>query len=288
VARDAALQWKRPYLNLPFFLARAAIYFGSWNTVAHFLNRWSLQQDSTVDPRIARRMQKLSAGGLLVYGITITFASFDWVMSIEPHWYSTIFGVLMLGAQALAGLAFAIVALEWLSRRPPLDTVVTPAHFHDLGNLLLAFVMLWAYFAFSQYLIIWSGNLPEEIEWYVHRAGGWQTVAIALIVCHFALPFLLLLSRTFKRDGRYLAALAAWVLLLRWIDMIWLVAPGYHPGRITIHLLDVLLLLALGALWLGCFVHQLQRRPLLPVHDPEFIEAVGANALGPQARRSET
>ena len=139
VAQDAVLQWKQPYLNVPFFLVRAAVYFGAWNAIVFLLNKWSLQQDDTGDPLMAQRMQKLAAAGLLAYGLTITFASFDWVMSIEPHWFSTIFGVLMMGGQGLAAMAFAIIALAWLSRRPPLSELVTPNHFHDLGNLMLAF-----------------------------------------------------------------------------------------------------------------------------------------------------
>jgi hypothetical protein len=141
-------------------------------------------------------MQMLSGGGLLAYGLTITFASFDWLMSLEPHWFSTIYGVLILGGQGLSALAFLIIVLVWLSRRPPLDRIVAASHFHDLGNLMLAFVMLWAYFSFSQYLIIWSGNLPAEIGWYLHRLQtGWRAVGLALILFHFAAPFVVLLSR---------------------------------------------------------------------------------------------
>ena len=147
-------------------------------------------------------MQTLSAIGLLGYGLTITFASFDWLMSLEPHWFSTIYGVLILGGQGLSALALLIAVIVWLSRRPPLDRIVVPSHLHDLGNLLLAFVMLWAYFSFSQFLIIWSGNLPQEITWYMHRTQtSWRYVGTALIAFHFAVPFLLLLSRTVKRHG---------------------------------------------------------------------------------------
>src|SRR6185503_1247821 len=200
VAGDAILQHKQPYLNTPFFLVRAAIYFLVWNGLSYFLNAWSLEQDRTADPRLARRMQLLSAAGLVGYGLTITFASFDWLMSLEPHWFSTIYGVLILGGQGLSSLAFLIIVLVWLSRRPPLDRIVVPAHFHDLGNLMLAFVMLWAYFSFSQFLIIWSGNLPAEIAWYMHRLHtGWRFVGMSLIVFHFAVPFVLLLSRAVKR-----------------------------------------------------------------------------------------
>jgi hypothetical protein len=276
VARDEALRHKQLYLNTPFFLARAALYFLVWNALSYFLNAWSLEQDRNPDPRIARRMQKLSAGGLLGYGLTITFASFDWLMSLEPHWFSTIYGVLIMGGQGLSALAFLIVALVWLSRRPPLDRIVAPAHFHDLGNLMLAFVMLWAYFSFSQYLIIWSGNLPVEIAWYMHRLKtGWRFVGISLIVFHFAVPFVLLLSRAVKRDPQMLVRVAVAVILVRLVDLFWLIAPEFHPSGVSVSWLDVVLPLTLGSIWLGCFVRQLRGRAILPLHDPEFDEALG-------------
>src|SRR3954467_11543785 len=216
VAHDEVLQHKHLYLNTPFFLVRAAIYFAVWNALAYFLNSWSLRQDATADEKLARRMQMLSGGGLLAYGFTITFASFDWLMSLEPRWFSTIYGVLIMGGQGLSALAFLIVVLVWLSRRAPLDRIVVPAHFHDLGNLMLAFVMLWAYFSFSQYLIIWSGNLPSEIAWYMHRLEtGWRAVGITLIGGHFAAPFVVLLSRQVKRHPNLLVKVAVLVLLMR-------------------------------------------------------------------------
>jgi hypothetical protein len=276
VAADEILQAKQLYLNVPFFLARAAFYFAAWNGVAYVLNKWGLEQDRTGDPRIAKRMQRLSAGGLLIYGLTITFASFDWMMSIDPHWYSTIYGVLIMGGQGLSAMAFLIIVLEWLSRRPPLDAIIVYGHFHDLGNLLLAFVMLWAYFSFSQYLIIWSGNLPHEIGWYVHRLGtGWIVLGGALILFHFAIPFVLLLSRTMKRQGRMLVRVAMWLLFVRLLDLFWLIAPDFHEEGIAVSWMDAALPLSLGAIWTGCFIYQLRGRPILPVHDPEFDEALG-------------
>jgi hypothetical protein len=221
-------------------------------------------------------MQMISGGGLLAYGFTITFASFDWMMSLEPHWFSTIYGVLIMGGQGLSALAFLIAVLVWLSRRAPLDRIVVPAHFHDLGNLMLAFVMLWAYFSFSQYLIIWSGNLPAEIAWYMHRLQtGWRFVGITLILAHFVAPFVVLLSRRVKRQPDLLLKVAAGVLLARLIDLFWLIAPEFHQNGIAISWLDIVLPLALGAIWLGCFVWQLRGRAILPVHDPEFDEALG-------------
>jgi hypothetical protein len=276
VAHDEALQHKQLYLNVPFFLVRAAIYFLTWNALAFFLNRWSLEQDRTGDPRIARRMQMLSGGGLVAYGLTITFASFDWLMSLEPHWYSTIYGVLILGGQGLSSLAFLIIVLVWLSRRPPLDAIVVPAHFHDLGNLMLAFVMLWAYFSFSQYLIIWAGNLPAEIAWYLHRMQtGWRPIAVVLMLFHFALPFVVLLSRTVKRQGRLLVRVAIAVLVVRLVDLWWLIGPEFHTDGIAVSWMDAWIPLSMGAIWCAAFIYQLRGRAILPVHDPEFDETLG-------------
>jgi hypothetical protein len=276
MAHDEVLQHKHLYLNTPFFIGRAAIYFAVWNALAYFLNAWSLEQDETGDPAIARRMQVLSAGGLVAYGLTITFASFDWLMSLDPHWYSTMYGVLIMGGQGLSAMAFLIATLVWLARRPPLDRVVVGAHFHDLGNLLLAFVMLWAYFAFSQYLIIWAGNLPAEISWYLNRTQtGWRFIGLALIVFHFVLPFCLLLSRTVKREPQMLFPLVIAILVIRLIDLFWLIAPRFHVGGVSVSWLDIVLPAAVFLLWLACFIWQLRGRAILPVHDPEFDEALG-------------
>ena len=276
VARDEVLQAKQLYLNIPFFLIRAAVYFIAWNAVSFFLNAWSLEQDRTDDPQIARRMQRLSAGGLVAYGLTITFASFDWLMSLEPHWFSTIYGVLIIGGQGLTGLAFLIIVLVWLGRRPPLDRIIVPAHFHDLGNLLLAFVMLWAYFSFSQYLITWAGNLPEEIAWYLHRQHtSWRIVGAGLVLFHFAVPFALLLSRTVKREPQMIVRVAIGIMIVRLVDLFWLIAPEFHREGVWISWLDILLPTSLFAIWLGCFVWQLRGRAILPLHDPEFDEALG-------------
>jgi hypothetical protein len=277
VAHDEALQHKQLYLNTPFFIVRAVIYFAVWNALAYFLNAWSLEQDRNPDPRIARKMQLISAAGLLAYGLTITFASFDWLMSLDPHWFSTMFGVLILGGQGLTAMAFLIGSLVWLSRRPPLDRIVAAAHLHDLGNLMLAFVMLWAYFSFSQYLIIWAGNLPLEISWYQHRLHtGWRTVGVTLILFHFAVPFVVLLSRTVKRAPDLLVKVAIGILVLRLVDLFWLIAPEFHENGLVVHWLDVVLPLSMGALWLAAFVWQLRGRAILPVHDPQFDEALGA------------
>ena len=276
VAASETLRHKQPYLNVPFFVVRAVIYFLVWNGISYFLNALSLEQDRTGDPAIARRMQRLSAGGLVAYGLTITFASFDWLMSITPDWYSTIFGVLILGGQGLSAMAFLIAAIFWLSRRPPLDAIIKPDHFHDAGNLMLMFVMLWAYFSFSQYLLIWAGNLPQEISWYQHRLQtGWRAVGILLIVFHFAVPFVILLLRRVKREATDLVRLAVGILVMRLVDLFWLIAPDFHRGGISVSWLDILLPASLAAIWLAAVVWQLRGRAILPVHDPEFDETLG-------------
>ncbi len=276
LAADEALRHKAAYLNVPFFLVRAAIIFAVWNALTYFLNRWSLEQDRTADPRIARKMQLTSAGGLVLYAITITVASFDWVMSITPDWFSTIYGMLFMAGQGLTALAFSIVVLNWLRQRPPLDGIVGASHFHDLSNLMLAFVMLWAYFSFSQYLIIWAGNLPTEISWYLDRLHtGWRFLGLGLIVLHFAVPFVLLLSRAVKRQAHVVVRVAAWLLVVRLVDLHWLIAPDFHPTGLHLSWLDVVLPASLFLLWTGCFVWQLRGRAILPVHDPQFDETLG-------------
>ena len=276
VATDPILQWKQPYLNVPFFLIRAAIYFAAWNVIAYLLNRWSVEQDETGDPAIPRKMQVLSAGGLLAYGLTITFAAFDWLMSLEPHWFSTMYGVLVMGGQALSSMAFAIFVLAWLVRRAPFDELITANHFHDLGNLMMGFTMLWTYFGFSQYLIIWAANIPEETEWYLHRTGyGWQYMALILVVFHFAVPFMVLLHRAIKRNAAMVSKVAALILVMRFVDLYWLTAPAFaHGGQPHVHWLDVVLPISLAAIWLAYFVYQLRGRALLPLYDPEFREAL--------------
>ncbi|MDZ7289036.1 MAG: hypothetical protein ONB44_01505 [candidate division KSB1 bacterium] len=275
VAGDEILQQKSLYLNVPFFGMRTIGYFAIWSVFAYLLNKWSSEQDRTANPALTNRLRNLSGPGLVFFVLTMTFAAFDWVMSLEPHWFSTIFGVVFVIGQGLVTLAFAIIAVRLLSRHEPIAGVITTKHFHDLGNLTLAFVMLWAYVAFSQFLIIWSANLPEEITWYVHRLhGGWGVMAIALVVFHFAVPFLLLLSRKTKQRVELLARLAAAMIIMRLVDLFWIVAPNFHPEKFSIHWMDVLAPLAIGGLWLAVFVWQLQRRALLPLHDPRLKEAL--------------
>ena len=269
VSRHPVVQFKTPYLNLPFFAVRAVIYFGVWIALAFFLNRWSLAQDRTADALYTKRMRLLSGPGMVALIFTVTFASIDWYMSLEPEWFSTIYGFIFVASWSLSALAFVIAVMATLTKEEPMKHVVAPLHFHDLGKLLLALVMLWAYFAFSQYLIIWSGNLPEEIGYYLERIhGAWGAVIIAIALLHFAAPFLFLLSRDLKRDPRKLVLVAVLILVMRMIDLLWMLVPAFKEHHWI--WLDAIALLGFGGLWLGLFAWQLGKRSLIPINDPQF------------------
>ena len=276
-ADDHLIHLKVAYLNVPFFLVRTVLFFVIWGALAFLLNKWSAQQD--VDPAVGpgpldRRFRLLSAPGLVLWVLTVTFMSVDWVMSVDPHWFSTIFGVLMIGNMGLSTLAFTIIVLASLVRFPPMSQVANPDSFHDLGKLMLAFLMLWAYFAVSQLLIIWSANLPEEIPFYLERlTGPWASVSIALLVVQFVLPFLFLLSRDLKRNPAAVRRVAILILVMRVVDTIWTVGPVFRHGS-TIHWLDFAMVLAIGCLWLPLFWRSLAGRSLVPARDPYFKEAM--------------
>jgi hypothetical protein len=283
-AADPVLQSKAVYLNVPFFVARAVLYFVVWTALAYLLSRWSLRQEQDVPPARAERLQGLSGVGLVVLGLTTTFAAWDWGMSLAPHWFSTMYGVLYIVGWTLSALAFTIVVMALLSREPPFDAALAPITFQDLGKLLLTFTMLWAYVNFSQFLIIWSGNLSSETPFYVRRFhGGWGAIAVVLLLFHFAFPFVLLLSRTLKRSGRALASVALLMLAMRLVDHFWLVGPDLI-GRealavpLRVHWMDVAAVLGLGGLWLFLFAWQARRRPVLPMAEPALRERLAAPA----------
>jgi hypothetical protein len=277
VAADEALRHKSLYLNPTFFYVRAAFYFAVWNLLGYLLNKWSLALDAGPDRDTSRRLRGLSGLGMILLGFTITFSSVDWGMSLDPHWFSTIYGVLFMVGQALSALAFVIVCVAALGSEKPLSDVVRPGSVHDLGKLMLAFVMFWAYVNLSQFLIMWSGNLPEEIPWYIRRLeGGWQYLALVLVIFHFTLPFLLLLSRDLKRNARMLGLVAGGLLVVRLVDLYWFIAPDAgvhgHAAGLAVHWLDVAALIGIGGLWLSAFARELKGRPLVPVGEPEIRE----------------
>jgi hypothetical protein len=269
-----------PYLTTSFFWIRAAIYFAIWIAMAAVWTGLSLRQDSAADPAPSRRLQGLSGPGAVLLFLTGTFSAIDWAMSLEPQWSSTIYGAMIIVGDALATMAFMIVVSTLLASAPPMSAIATPGRLNDLGNLLLAFVMLWAYMSFCQFLIIWSGNLSEEIPWYLRRTrGGWQWVAIFLIVCQFFLPFFVLLFRENKRRPRLIGRAALWVLGLRFVDLIWLVVPASaDPASPQIPWVELpialVATLGIGGIWIAFFVGWLKRRPLVPVYDPYLLEAL--------------
>ena len=277
-AADPIIQMKAAYLNAPFFFVRAAVFFAIWGALIFLFNRWSKEQDDTA-PQLPgpadRRFRMLAGPGLVLFVLTVTFMSVDWVMSLDPHWYSTMFGVIVIGGQGLGAIAFSILMVAALSDARPFRDVVTAAHLHDLGKLMLAFVMLWAYFSFSQFLIIYSANLPEEIPFYLERFhGGWGYLSVALALVHFVLPFTLLLSADIKKNRRAIVLVASVVLAARALDLIWHVGPMFHHegGGFPIHWMDVAAIVGLGGLWLFVWARQLKSRALLPHKDPYFKE----------------
>lgn len=276
---DPVWQNKHFYLNLPFFLSRAVVYFTAWILVAYFLNKWSTEQDRQTggagdgEPALTVRFQALSGAGLVIYGLTVTYSAVDWVMSLERDFFSTIYGMIFMIGPALAALAFVVVVARLLADQKPLSAVISESHFHDLGNIMLTFVMLWAYLAFSQFLIIWAGNLQDEIPWYMSRArGGWAGVALGLIILHWAVPFVLLLNRPVKRHMRVLAGVAIGLMLMSLVDVYWLVVPAFAPAWPRVHPMDLLAVVGVGGLWISRFVAELRKKPLLPLHDPRFVE----------------
>jgi hypothetical protein len=266
------------FLFLDGFIGRAIVYFAIWLGLAFVLNRWSAEQDNPPVQNLAPRFRRIAAPGLILYAFTISFAVIDWIMSLDPHWISTIFGFIFIVGELLSALCLMVVIERILMRYQPMSFLLKPKEVHDHGKLMLTFVMLWAYFSFSQLLIIWAGNLPTEITFFTRRLySGWQALALVLVVFHFALPFLLLLSRSFKREPRMLVWLASWMLFMRFVDLYWYIEPNFSK---TIHLnwLALVVPVAIGGLWMAMFLRNLRSRPLLPVYDmhaQEFLEYAG-------------
>ena len=265
------VRFKIPYLNVPFFTIRSVIYLGVWFLLIFLLNRWSLAQDRTGDRAYAKNMRVLAGPGMVLLIFSVTFASIDWFMSLEPEWFSTIYGLLFVASWSLSALAFTITVLANMSNREPLNQIVAPLHFHDLGKLLLALVMLWAYFSFSQFLIIWSGNLPEEIHYYIQRMHGvWGVLIVTVAILHFAAPFLFLLSRSLKRNPRKLVIVAGLVLVMRVVDLYWILIPAFTHEHFHLSWMDIVAPIGMGGIWLWFFFWQLGKRALIPINDPQF------------------
>jgi hypothetical protein len=263
------------YLTAHGFYIRAFLYFVVWIGLMLIFNRWSREQDVNQTDRALRRRFKMLAGpGIILYVFVMTFAAIDWVMSISPHWASTIYGFLFVAGQLISAMSLMIAVVVLLSRTEPMAGLIQKRHIHDLGKLLLTFVMLFAYFDFSQLLIIWSGNQPEEITFYRSRLyGEWGVVAVIVLVFHFFVPFFLLLSRDLKRNYRLLPKVAIWMIFIRLVDLFWMTRPEFTARAIP-SWIDFVVPIALIGLWVAFFAFNLQKLPLLPLGDPKLAEAI--------------
>ena len=276
VAADPVLKNKQVFLNLPFWLIRAAVILGGFTFLAWYLNRWSLIEEREGPRPAHRKMARLSGPGIVFWGFAATFMAIDWMMSLNPDWFSTMFGMMVMAGQGLTGMAFLITVLAFLSYHRPLSEVITWRHLHDVGKLMFANVIFFAYLAFSQFLITWAGNLPEEIPWYVERLrGGWEYIGLALVLGHFALPFALLLSRDLKTSAKPLVSIAIFVLVMRMIDVYWFVIPDATKGAsLAPNWVDLAALIGIGGIWTAWFLAQLEKRALIPINDIHIVETL--------------
>ena len=283
-ADDHIVEWRGSYMTVTWWIIRAALYFLLWGVMAYLLNGWARKQDAATDVETAAKAlgdaTAFSGPTMVFYVLIITFATVDWMMMLEPHWFSTIWGLMFVAGWALSCYCFVVALLAWMIDKAPMNRVLTKRHFHDLGKLMLAFVIVWAYFNFSQLIIIYSGNLPEETVWYLPRmTSGWGVVGLLLVFFHFAFPFLVLLQQDFKRKAKWLAAMAVFILVMRVVDMYYLIGPSPRVAlggaRLDLvggfSLLDIAAPIAVGGIWLWWFFGELLKYPLVPVNDP-FLE----------------
>jgi len=272
--REHLEQITQTYLTVNGFIVRAVIYFAIWNLLSFLLSKWSKQTDHAGAPDNSQRFKAVAGPGLILYAFTISFAAIDWIMSLDPSWISTIFGLIILIGEVLSAMCFAVVVERILFNYKPMSEMLTPAFVHDHGKWMLTFIMVWAYFSFSQWLIIWAGNLPSEITFYLRRlSGGWGSIGLFLVLFHFAIPFTMLLSRPFKRNIRRLVWLAVWLMLMRYVDLFWIIEPNFSK-TIVLTLADVVVPIAIGGIWLWYFFRNLAALPLLPVYDPDAHEVL--------------
>jgi len=272
--REHLEQITQTYLTVNGFIIRAVFYFAVWNVLSFLLSKWSKETDRPNAPDNSGRFKAVSGPGLILYGFTISFAAIDWVMSLDPSWISTIFGLIILIGEVLSAMCFAVVVERILFDYKPMSEMLKPDFVHDHGKWMLAFIMVWAYFNFSQWLIIWAGNLPAEITFYLRRLnGGWGYIGLILVLFHFAIPFATLLSRPFKRDIRKLVWVAVLLLFMGWLDLLWIIEPTFSK-TLAITVADIVVPIAIGGIWLWYFFRNLASLPLLPAYDTDAHEVL--------------
>lgn len=271
VEADLILQKKAPYLNVTFFVIRAAIFFAVWIALSILLSRASLKQDLNPEEAITKRMRAISAIGIIAYAFTFSFASFDWLMSLDAHWYSTIFGVYIFSGSLVAIISFLVILVFFMRRQGLLHNMTTAEHFHDLGKLLFAFTVFWAYIAFSQYFLIWYANIPEETIWFRNRwVGSWKGVSLLLVLGHFVIPFFILITRSAKRNPAFLAIMASWMLFMHWVDLYWVIMPGLQKQGFDLSWFDLTAFLGIGGIFVWLLLKRIAAHPLIPVKDPQL------------------
>lgn len=271
LATDPTLQKKSAYLNPVFFTVRVVIYFTIWFLLARGLYKTSLAQDAGYQPEQTIKMRKISAPGMILFALTITFASFDWLMSLDAHWYSTIFGVYIFGGSLLSILTFMVLFGNMLRKKGILADIITIEHYHDLGKFLFTFVIFWGYIGFSQYFLIWYANIPEETIWYLHRwEGSWKIITMVIVFGHFLIPFIALMPRFVKRDLGALSFFAFWILIMHWIDIFWLIMPNLHHHGTHFSWMDLTATLGIGGIFFWYFLHKYYNHALVPINDPRL------------------
>jgi len=272
--REHLEQITQTYLTVNGFIIRAIFYFAVWNVLSFLLSKWSKETDRPNAPDNSGRFKAVSGPGLILYGFTISFAAIDWIMSLDPSWISTIFGLIILIGEVLSAMCFAVVVERILFNYKPMSELLKPDFVHDHGKWMLTFIMVWAYFSFSQWLIIWAGNLPSEITFYLKRlSGGWGSIGLILVLFHFAIPFATLLSRPFKRNIRKLVWVAVWLMMMRYLDLFWIIEPNFSKA-LTVTIADIVVPIAIGGIWLWCFFRNLASLPLLPAYDTDVHEVL--------------
>ncbi len=271
VAADEALQGKTAYLNLPFFIIRIIIYFVVWTILIRMLNKTSLRQDDGHTEQLNSRYRRISAPGMILFAFTLTFAAFDWMMSLDAHWYSTIFGAYIFAGGVAALLAFLPLVSMLLRRQGVMADMITVDRYHDMGKLLFAFVVFWAYMAFSQYFLIWYGNIPEETEWFLRRwTGSWKTISLILVFGNFVIPFFILITRGAKRRLAILGVFAVWLLFMHWVDLYWVVMPSLYPDGAHLSWIDLAPITLIGGAFVARFWRVFSLHPTVTKGDPKL------------------
>jgi hypothetical protein len=275
VATDHLLHGKAKFLNSGFFMARILVYFAIWSIVAFLAYKLSLRQDQAHSETVTAKMKRVSAPGMILLAVTLTFAAWDWLMSLDARWFSTIFGAYYFAGSATSALAVVTLIAIYLRGKQVLVKQITLEHYHDLAKLLFSFTVFWAYMAFSQYFLIWYANIPEETIWFQRRwTDSWKTISLLLVFGHFVVPFLVLISRAAKRNTRVLAFAGLWLLFMHWIDLHWLVMSNLHPPGFQPSWMDLTTVVGIGGVFLALVWKRLCAQPLVPINDPKLSESI--------------